>query len=402
MRKRLTGLLLLLLSSFVSLRTGAQEEFIEPPSRHTTRIPFVQLTGGIVILQATLNNSSDPLNFVLDSGSSGISLDSTTAVYLKLKPQPTDKTIRGIAGIRKVPFLYNQRLNFPGLTVDSLDFHVNDYSILTTVYGEQIDGIIGYSFFNRYIVKINYDSLKIDICSKGLMRYPRNGFMLKPVFNNNLPVHHMRVKDERTINARFLYDIGAGACMMLSSEFVTDSSLLNRKRKLWAKEGEGVGGKIDMHLTVIKEVKVGPFKFKSVPVYIFNDTYNVTSYPFMGGLIGNDILRRFNAIINYDKKEFYLTPNTHFAEPFDYAYSGVELYFIDGEIILGDVAKDSPAEIAGLKEGDVVIAVNNDFSQIMNRYKIAFQSANQKIKMIVRRNRELLEISFKTRSILKK
>ena len=142
-------ILVLCLLLIVSQKGWSQEEFIEPPSRRLTRIPFVQLTGGIIIMQATLNNSTDTLNFVLDSGSSGISLDSTTAVYLKLKPEATDRTIRGIAGIRKVPFLYNQRLNLPGLVVDSLDFHVNDYSILTTVYGEQIDGIIGYSFLCR-------------------------------------------------------------------------------------------------------------------------------------------------------------------------------------------------------------------------------------------------------------
>ncbi len=379
----------------------AQEEFIEPPSRHLTRIPFVQLTGGIIIMQATLGNSTDTLNFVLDSGSSGISLDSTTAVYLRLKPVASDRTIRGIAGIRKVPFLYNQRLNLPGLVVDSLDFHVNDYSILTTVYGEQIDGIIGYSFLSRYIVKINYDSLKIDICSKGSIRYPRGGYMLRPAFNNNLPVQNLRVRDEETLNARFLYDIGAGVCMMLSTDFVADSSLLHRKRKLWAKEGEGVGGKIDMHLTVIKEVKLGPFRFRSVPVYIFNDAFNVTSYPFMGGLIGNDILRRFNCILNYEKRDFYLIPNSHFNESFDYSYSGIELYFIDGQIVLGDVAKGSPAEAAGLREGDVVMAVNNNFSQSMNQYKIALQAANERVKLIIRRSNELLEISFKTRSILK-
>ena len=394
--------LVLLLMILTSQNLWAQEEFIEPPSRRLTRIPFVQLTGGIVIIQATLNNSPDTLNFVLDSGSSGISLDSSTAVYLKLKPVATERTIRGIAGIRKVPFLYNQRLNFPGLTVDSLDFHVNDYSILTTVYGEQIDGIIGYSFLSRYIVKIDYDSSKIDICTRGTLRYPKGGFMLKPTFNNNLPVQALRVRDEETINSRFLYDIGAGVCMMLSTEFVGDSSLLHRKRKLWAKEGEGVGGKIDMHLTVIKEVKVGPFKFRSVPVYIFNDAFNVTSYPLMGGLIGNDILRRFNCILNYEKRDFYLIPNSHFNESFDYSYSGVELYFIDGLIILGDVAKGSPAESAGLKEGDVVMAVNNNFSQNMNQYKIALQAASERIKLIIRRNNELMEISFKTKSILKK
>ena len=239
----------------------------------------------------------------------------------------------------------------------------------------------------------------IDICSKGTIRYPRGGFLLKPTISN-LPVQNLRVRDDRTIHSRFLYDIGAGVCMMLSKDFVSDSAFLDKKRKLLAKEGEGVGGKIDMHVTVIKEVKLGPYKFKAVPTYIFDDVYNVTNYPHLGGLIGNDILRRFNAILNYDKRDFYLVPNRHFNDPFDYSYSGVELYFIQGYIIVGDVAKGSAAEAAGLMENDIVLAINNNFSQNLNQYKIALQAPNQKLKLIVRRNNELKEISFKVKSIL--
>ena len=232
----------LLILFVLASKSFGQEEFIEPPSRKLSRIPFTQLTGGIVIIKARLDGFPDTLSFVLDTGSSGISLDSTTADYLKLKPQPTTRTIRGIAGIRNVPFLYNQKLHFPGLAVDSLDFHVNDYSILTAVYGEQIDGIIGYSLLSRYIVKINYDSLFIDICSRGTIRYPKGGYMFKPSISS-LPVQSLRVKDDKAITSRFLYDIGAGVCMMLSRDFVSDSSLLHKKRKLLGKEGEGVGEK---------------------------------------------------------------------------------------------------------------------------------------------------------------
>jgi len=148
----------------------AQEEFIEPPSREIAKIPFVQLNGGIVVVQAKLGNFPDTLNFILDTGSSGISLDSTTVDYLNLKPIPTDRTIRGIAGIRKVSFLFNQQLHFPGLTVDSLNFHINDYTILTAVYGERIDGIIGYAMLSRYITKLDYDSMRITIFTNGTIR----------------------------------------------------------------------------------------------------------------------------------------------------------------------------------------------------------------------------------------
>ena len=59
------------------------------------------------------------------------------------------------------------------------------------------------------------------------------------------------------------------------------------------------------------------------------------------------------------------------------------------------------AEAAGLKEGDVVIAVNNNFSQNMSQYKFALQATSERIKLIIRRNGELMEIWFKTKNILK-
>lgn len=352
-----------------------------------------------MLLQGRVDDHKDTLNFILDSGSGGISLDSATAKYLKINTVKTNRTIRGIAGTRQVDFAYNHRLSLDQFKVDSLDFHINDYGILTAVYGLQVDGIIGYSVLSKYILKINYDSLYMEFWSRGSLKYPRGGFLIRPQITT-LPVTGLQIKDDKKINSRFLFDMGAGLNMMLTTDFVKDSSFLKKKRKMYAKEAEGLGGKIDMNMTTIKEIKFGPYKFRNVPIYVFDDSYNVTSYPYLSGLIGNDILRRFNVILNYDRREFYFIPNTHFFDAFDYSYSGMELYFLNGEIIIGDVAKDSPAEKAGLMEGDIVVAINKNFSQNLSLYKVELQNAGERIKVIVRRNTQLLEFEFKIKSIL--
>lgn len=376
----------------------SQEEFVEQ-SRLLTRFNFIQFTGGVVLLKGQFGAFKDSLNFILDTGSGGISLDSTRVIDFGLKPEPSEKSIRGIAGIRKVSFLYNQRLTLPNLTIDSLNFHINNYEILANVYGERIDGIIGYSVISRYIIKINYDNSTIEFWTKGNIKYPRGGYLLRP-FISTLAVQTARVRDEKTINARFLYDIGAGMNMIFSTDFINDSSLLSKKRKLFIKEAEGLGGKIDMAITVIKEVKLGPYRFRNVPVYVFDDVYNATSYPYLGGLIGNDLLRRFNVIMNYDKRDIHLVPNSHFADPFDYSYTGLELYYINGKVIVGDVAEKSPAEKAGLVEGDIVVSIDKNFSQNLQQYKSTLQNLKGKVKIIVSRNNELVEMELKIRTIL--
>jgi hypothetical protein len=393
--KRLFSILLLL-NGFMHAR--AQEEFIEP-ARFITKFNFRQLTGGVILLYARFDNFPDTLNFIFDTGSGGISLDSTTVDYFKLTGTPSNRTIRGIAGIRNVSFLNNRKLHLPGLSIDSLNFHINDYSILNTVYGEKVDGIIGYSVLSRYIIKVDYDSSKMEFWSKGSLKYPRGGYLLRPLINT-IPLQTARVRDEKAITSRFLYDMGAGLNLMLSTDFLKDSGLLDPKRKLFAKEAEGLGGKIDMHMTVIREFKLGPFRFRNVPVYVFDDTYNITSYPYLGGIIGNDILRRFNVILNYDRRDIYLMPNKHFGDAFDYSYSGLELYYVDGRIIVGDVAKNSPAELIGLKEGDIVMAVNKNFSQNLQQYKSAIQNTGERLRLIVQRGEQVLDFDLKVKSIL--
>ena len=142
----------------VSISATAQEQFVEPPAKLLTTFRFRQLSGGVILLKARFANYADTLNFILDTGSGGISLDSTTVDYFRITPTPSDMTILGIAGVRKVSFLYNQKLHLPGLTVDSLNFHINNYEILYSDYGMKIDGIIWYSFFRRFLVFIDYEA----------------------------------------------------------------------------------------------------------------------------------------------------------------------------------------------------------------------------------------------------
>mgnify|MGYP000479762479 CR=1 FL=1 len=398
MRLRTIGLFLTL--CFMLGRLHAQEEFVPKPSRHITTFPFKILTGGVITLKAKFSEHPDSLNFILDTGSGGISLDSATAADIKVKTTLSDRTIRSIAGIRQVFFAYNQKLHLPGLTVDSLNFHINDYEVLTAAYGEKIDGIIGYSFLSRYIVKIDYDSSKISVFTKGTIKYPRGGFLLDPLLVS-IPIMRSGLKDNKEIDARFYFDTGAGMCLLLSADFVNDSFFIKPKRKWYATQAEGPGGKAPMKQGVIKQVKIGPYRFRNVPTYIFDDEFNVTQYPYLGGLIGNDLLRRFNIIINYEKSDIYMTPNSHFKDVFDYSYTGLGMYMIDGEIIVMDVMPDSPADKGGFKPGDIVMAVENNFTKNIQAYKNLMQSAGEKLRVLVMREAGPTILTLKVKNVLR-
>ncbi len=114
----------LLLFTLIRSSVPAQEIISGPPAQEIAQFPFKLLTGGIITIKAKVAHYPDTLNFILDTGSGGISLDSTTVDSLKIEATLSDRTIRGIAGIRQVKFVYNQSLHLPGLRVDSLNFHV--------------------------------------------------------------------------------------------------------------------------------------------------------------------------------------------------------------------------------------------------------------------------------------
>jgi hypothetical protein len=279
------------------------------------------------------------------------------------------------------------------LITDSLNFYVNDYSLLGSVYGERIDGIIGYSFLSRYILDINFDSSQIKIYSPGNFKYKKEGTLLKPGISR-LTAFPITIKDKDKITANFYLDTGAGLCLLLTDLFIKEHNILLGRRRPVTTQVQGLGGKKAMRLTVVKSLKFGPYVFKNVPTNLYNDEDNVTSYPYTAGLLGNDIMRRFNLVLNYPKREIYISPNLNFDDGFDYAYTGLSLYNFSNKIYIDDIVEKSPAEKAGLKNGDEVICVGVKFSGNVQEYERLLQKTRENIKIIVRRNEKLLFISL--------
>lgn len=373
------------------------------PAILITRFPFKQYYGGVVVISATLEGVSDTLQFILDTGSAGISLDTNTCLRSGILLTPTERIVRGVGGSKKVAFAMDRTLVLPGLRVDSLDFHINDYELISQVYGLQIDGIIGYSLLSKYIVQVDYDTEQISIYSKGRFTYPKGGQLLRPSLTL-IPIVTAQLRNGKTQNnSRYYFDTGAGMCLLLSQQFVKDSAILTsrkRQKKVIQTEAQGLGGKMSMDITTIQEFKLGSFSFRNVPVYLFDDVTNVTAYPFLGGMVGNDLLRRFNLILNYGKKEIYLMPNSHYRDLFDYSYTGLIIYLIDGRVEITDIIKGSPAEKAGFRKGDIIVAINNAFSTNLQLYRDLLKNVGTRPTILIMRDKELLLKKIQIKSIL--
>ena len=382
-----------------SCKSFAQKESIIPPAKFISTVPFTQLTGGIIILHATLDDFKDTLNFVLGTGSGGISLNSLTCAYYHLTTVPSDKTVRGVAGAKKVFFANDHTLHFKGITVDSLDFHINDYESLSSTYGIKIDGIMGLSFLRRYVVALDYDKMEMAVFEPGSYQYPEGGYLLKQHFSS-IPKEVVEVNDNTDVRSQFYLDTGSGLCLLMTDDFIEDSAIFKTKRKFYAVNGLSFGGTVPMTLSVVKEIKLGPYSLRDVPVYKFKDHYGVISYPDVSGVFGNDLMRRFNIVLNYPEHEIYIKPNKHYSDHFDYSYTGLGFALVNGAITVTDIISGSPAAKAGLKEGDIIIGVETNFSNDIQAYKTLLQNANAKLRVTIMRNGQPHVIKLKVDRIL--
>ncbi len=356
-------------------------------------IPIKLYTGGVIVIEAKLNNIAEPLNFILDTGSGGISLDSTTCAEFNVSSRITDTLVSGIGGTKNVAYAFNQTLTTGKLTTKNLHFYINDYSLLSSVYGEKIDGIIGFGLLSRYIFNINFDSSFIKIYSPGKYKYDFGGTMMYPTFSR-LIAHTVNIKDKLKVATNVYFDTGAGLCLLLTENFLRDNKILLSRRKPVITEVQGLNGKRKMRLTIVKRLQIGPYIFRNVPTNLYDDEENVTSYPYTAGLLGNDILRRFNVTLNYPSREIYLKPNANFDDPFDYAYTGLTLYNFDNKIFVDDIVVGSPADKAGLKNGDEIICISKDCSGKIQAYENLLQKARESVKIIISRDSKVLFISL--------
>ena len=370
----------------------------KPAAKLLQSINFKEYTGGVMVIQAKIDTISQPLNFIFDTGSSGISLDSATCVEFKLTTKSTDTSVSGIAGTRKVSYVFNKKFTVGNLVTDSLNFYVNDYAILQSVYGERIDGIVGYSFISKYIFKIDFDSLKMEIFSPGKIKYETGSTTLKPSISR-LITTNAEVKEKDRIEKNFYFDTGAGLNLLLTENFVKENKFLMRRRKVLTTQVQGLGGKKTIGLTVIKKLKFGNYVFRNVPTNIYKDSGNSVFSTDIVGLIGNDIFRRFNMVINYGASEINLKPNSNFTDLFDYAYTGVSLFSDGQNVYADDIIENSPAEKSGLKNGDIIIGVGLSFSGDIQTYEKLLQKAKESIKIFVKRNDKIFFVTLTPLSI---
>lgn len=353
------------------------QEFHFSGSRKQSRLSFTLIKNLIIV--PLFINGKGPFNFILDTGVSPMIITDPSIIdSLKLmRLRPTK-----IIGLGKGPDIDAQLTNEMSVVlakakIDHIPAAIlkEDLLGLSNYVGMKIHGLLGYYFFNSFVVSINYPSQSMRF------RLPNQK---KKIKGQRVPFELLSNKPYILVNAaipgqglseiKVLVDNGAGHA--LSLERWKDAAFPLPNRVIDANLGTGLSGPISGKVGRIASLSVGGFDFKAVVAAfpIYDDAGAKAVLLNRNGNLGADLLSRFNMTFDYKNNCMYLTKNANFKRPFDHDMSGLEVYTDEGgkkRFYVMRIEPESPAEVSGLQVNDEILAINFATTERMDLNEIS-------------------------------
>jgi len=308
-------------------------------------------------------NEKGPFDFILDTGVSPMIITDTTLKESLKVSYPRPIKISGYGNFLGIDaFLSATSVRIGDADAESIPtvFLKDDILPLSGFVGKKIYGLIGYNFFNSFVVKVNYSTkaLRFTATEKKVRfkgeRIPLELIENKPYALLNIEQVGLGVK---TIKA--LVDCGASHAVSLES--LGGKPFPQPDFTMYANLGNGLTGAVKGRMGRVATLKLGSFKLMEV-LANYPD-YNIDSLKNKdrNGNLGAEILSRFNTTYDYQNRCMYIQKNEKFNRPFEHDMAGIELYSESGppsRTIINKIEPESPAELVGLKEGDEIISIN--------------------------------------------
>jgi len=242
--------------------------------------------------------------------------------------------------------------------MDNQLFSVFPLDDLYPADGMHMPGMVGYETFRRFVTRIDYGSKKITLIDPKYFDPKDAGTPIKIAFDGNAVIVDGTYDG---IPGKFQIDTGARSSLTLDAPYVAGNHLLDKAGKgVDAVDGWGVGGGSRAHTVRGGILKIGMDIEVDHPVTGFGtDKAGSFADPSISGNIGGGILKRFVVTFDYANKVMYLKPiGGPIADLDTYDRAGTWFNIEKEGFKVVAVTKGGPADDAGLKEGDVIVAVD--------------------------------------------
>ncbi|GAB3539782.1 retropepsin-like aspartic protease [Spirosoma fluminis] len=377
-------------------------------NRSWTRIPF-QLHSNLIIVPVKVNDS-DTLQFILDTGVSNTIITDPKA--FKKSPVTLGRKVKlagaGEGGSLTASVSVDNYLSTGGLRAAHHNLVILDEDILklSEYVGTPVHGIFGYDIFANFVVNIDFQRREILLMQPKKYHYRKRKGDRYPITIQDTKAYTdaLSVFDgEKTLPLRVVLDTGAGHALLLDRSRSTAAMPLPEK-SIRAQLGRGLNGIIHGSMGRIQKIRFGRYELDNI-LASFPDSMafgmKLVDMPERQGNVGCELLRRFHVTFNYPEKYVVLKPVKRLMrESFEHDMSGLELrakgerfrnYYVD------KIIENSPADLAGLQEGDEVLFVNNSSTSdltISDIYKILQKGEGREVTLLVRRSGQVIVAAF--------
>ncbi len=261
------------------------------PDSHDT-LSFVLTPFNNIKIKAVLNGQ-DTLDLKFDSGTTGLLL--------------THEAIRNKGGTANTRQARNT-LQIGNLRWDSLLVYP------VALSGQGTDGRFGWDLFDGKIVEIDYDR-RLFIVHTRLPETGRDYARLDMEYTHTLFCipGELQVKNRKYKN-RFLFDNGYQRTVMLDTVLMNEQQYprdLEIIRKVVMRNGQGAEIPV---LTVNNErLNLGQLSLFDIPAQLLT---RENPAGFKTHILGNEVLKRFNTLLDFQGNAVYLKPNSLYDRPY--------------------------------------------------------------------------------------
>ncbi|WP_394749459.1 pepsin/retropepsin-like aspartic protease family protein [Spongiimicrobium salis] len=284
-------------------------------------IPFEkEETSNYIYLEITVNDSAKKLRFVFDTGVKGTVIDKSVAEELGIKPKYIDASV-GVTGADVAEIATKQQLHFKEFTLKRIDLALIDLSHISTYLNEKIDGIIGSSLISKFITYVDIETKKIKLFRRvkdisNLELFTQHSITLI----NEKPILRMGFtpKNGTYIEGDFCFDTGFSGSLSVANHFVEKYQLEKKVGDTYSRKSLGITKDVGEELMGhVQSMRIDKYIFENVPTSLsITKQGSLGANSYLSGLLGNEIIYRFQIILDYKHKTIYLKPNKAINNPF--------------------------------------------------------------------------------------
>jgi len=329
-------------------------DYIIADGDHTPPIPF-DFVYDHIYLRGRINGEG-PFTFLLDSGAGVSVIDASLAQRLGLTPAGEFKAT-GIGGYAGMALVQVDSINLDGMGLYGQVIVAMEPSEMISRYtGRRIDLILGYDCLSRFATEIRFSDHTVIFHEPANFAAPAGYSFLSCSYSSRVPVTDVWLED---VKGRLILDTGSGSSVDLSEPFVRQHGLKKGRDRLFESELHGVGGPARIVVGRMRHISLGPYLMDNAVVGFAENAHSgVLASSEFDGIVGTEVLRRFDLIFDYTGGRVALKPNDAFEEEFRTGKSGLKLQLGEGgRIIVAGAVPGSPAEYLHIEPGSELVEI---------------------------------------------